>query len=609
MKNFKHNLAVISIFAFGLLSCQKDLVEALTDSKVYQASVESFDLRTKTQLGADNSVIWSSEDCIMVYDGIDNGKAYQLQSQYIGSTVGKFDLKENSEVSGNGESFDGTLAVYPYGEDLSLDMLDGGMCEVSGLCFSSEQMYLQESFANQSFPMVAYSTGANGALAFKNVGGVLKLTLTGDYAVSKITLTGNSGEKISGNVSVTVSADGIPSVQMDENSFETVTLVCDPAVQLDPLEGTDFYISLPPTDFVAGFNVEITDTEGYKDVKKTTVRNVVNRSKILVMPEVSSELSKTVDVTGMWTCVETYSNGTKNIFNVVLNEDGTAELLDNETVFDFSGWTIEDTKLSISFARYFTYSGNGLNLDIDIDLTSDFMSGTGRSNSWAENWNTGGSSYNYKDLLMTKNEGLCHTSVFEEITVASAVVNGYYSNIPSSATCGIVISADGDTQTYYASGTSGNHTFEITDLDPNTTYKYWAFAEFDGKYVRGLTFEVTTLPMYLLGVWLCKETDSNGNVEMYTVELFEGGDVSIYKSDFNYEAASWSCKGRELSIAITIFTPGYYGGTHISDGLYITIEDPYDPVCGVGEAESEAYNTNTGGSSYYCRELRMTKQL
>lgn len=893
----KKKLAVVSILTLGLLSCNNELVEVETVPKVYQASVESFDYRTRTQLGTDNSVVWSSDDCILVYEGSDTGMPYILQSSYAGSSVGKFALMDSDGVvNGGGESFNGTLAVYPYGENLSLDVHDGGVCAVSGLRFSPEQAYLQESFANESFPIIAYSTEGNNVLPFKNVGGALKLTLTGDYSVSKIMLTGKSGEKISGDAVVTVSGDGIPSVKMGDDAYESITLVCDPPVQLDPVNGTAFFFSLPPTDFVTGFKAVITDTDGYKDVKETNARNVVYRSKILVMPAISSELaepfcetgeafdiSKTtasitctftnipdgakcglkliwndgeklvpvnnpeecptvelsdlkpgtlysywayidyggniiegpemqfktdsmevygiwtcvetsadgtenaytfnlledgtavlntsnnyesaswnytgselevkfayygnstystltlnvdidssgmygsgksvlvsgsyystaesrkeydvtitrnmdrctteeavstteltailgcsfkylpsgsicgvivsdgknkkkypasssenyqeikvsdlipgtsytywaycefdgkhimgevkdfqtepVNVSGIWTCQETYSSGTTKAYTVALYEDGKAELLDGASSYEYCDWSCTGTILTVNFSRLTSSNGIGLSLQVDIDMYSTPMCGRGSADSWAENWNTGGSSHSIKDLVMTKNGDVCSTGEAFNITVASATINCGYSSIPSYAECGVVLSANGKTQTYYAAASDGCQTMEASDLEPNTTYRYWAFAEFDGMYIKGEIKEFTTLAMDLQGVWRCTETDSSGNVKTYTVELYADGKATINKADFQYESAGWSSKGRELNIGITILTPPVQvsGGTYISDGLQVLIEDPYNPVYGVGNADREVWNTDTLGGSNYYRKLEMTK--
>ena len=895
MRKMKTIFIALSLTGMAMVSCQDELAEMTPQRPGYMVSMESFQAQTKTQLGEENSVVWSEDDIIMVYENKDLGKAYQLESSCAGNSSGEFSLVEGWEVEGDGTSFSGTLAVYPYSERLSVEVLEGGKYAISGICFPSEQRYAEHTFSNGAFPMVSISSAGGSELNFKNVGGVLKLNLTGDYAVSKITLTGNSGERVSGEGTVTIGNDGLPYVSVGENSSESVTMLCDPVVQLDPYEATEFYISLPPTEFKNGFKVVITDSDGFKAVKETDLRNVVYRSKILRMPEVSPELSDPIcetgdacditktsvsiscsfanipqgaecgiklawddgemdvpvddaegtrmisvsglspdtvysywtyicyddfylegqvlqfetepmqltgiwtyvetsskgsqnvftmnlledgsvvlnksneydsaewtisgneitvkffwsnshsyrsltmkavideigicasgkatyrdgsyntgyvsvqdceiemtrnmdrcrtgevlsltevsavlgctfvnvsdgtvggvvvsdgknetkypalasagdqeiqisglapgtaysywaycecdgryimgevkefttvpmNVTGVWTCVETYSNGSKSTYSVALYEDGSAELM-NDNNYEYNGWSCKGDELSVSFSNYRNSSGSGIILKVRIDLDSTPMYGTGKIETWVENWNTGASSGSLRDLTMTKNEDVCSTGDAVNITVASAVINCSYSDLPSYAECGVVVSGNNQTFTFYADGAEGKQPISAAGLDPGIIYKYWAFAEFDGKYIRGESKEFTTASMDLLGTWLCVETDSK-KTESYTVQLHEDGKATISKRNFSYQSAGWSCIGRKLNIGITISVPpaGISGGTYITDGIIVEIEDPYNPVHGVGEAHREVINLDTLGGSNYYRDIEMTKQ-
>lgn len=695
MRTMRVTIIAIAVLAF--VSCQKELVDMNQEPVVYRASMESFSYPTKTQLGTDNSVVWTDEDCIMVYEGTDDGELYCLESSCAGSVSGQFVLREGSGTGGTGAVFPEVLAVYPYSGKLSLDISNKESFLVTGIEFPAEQAYSEHSFANNAFPMTALSSIDGTDLSFKNVGGILELALKGEYAVSKIMLTGNSGERISGDAIVTIGDDGIPSVEMSENSSESVALVCEPAVQLDQNVATVFYISLPPTDFKNGFKVVITDSDGYKAVKETRVRNTVPRSRILVMPEVSAELSdpscetgeasdvtessvaiycsfanipdgaecglrldwdggeivvpvnegegthlieisnlnpgtlysyqaymdlqeycvegqvmqfetESLQIEGVWTCSETYSNGTNKSYSVALYEDGSAELIGNSS-YEYSSWSCKGRELSVSFTRCKSASANGLKLKVNIDISSNPMSGTGRTQRWSESWNTGSMSSSYRDLVMTKNGDACSTGDVENVTVASAVVNCSYADLPKSAVCGVILSWNGNTKPYYADGTDGIQRISVSDIDPGTTYQYWAFAEFDGKYVKGDVKEFTTAAMNLIGSWLCVETDSDVDTLSYTVDLNDDGTAIIHKKNFSYQSASWSSEGRRLNVSICVYTPpaGVSGGLYCSDRLSVEIEDPYNPVYGVGDAEREAINLDTLGGSTYYRKLSMNR--
>ena len=108
------------------------------------------------------------------------------------------------------------------------------------------------------------AVSADTDLAFKNVGGGIKLQIKGTCKVESIVIEGNNGELLSGAAVVTVYADEekVPSIAMAENAETFVTLNCGNGVQLDENTATEFIISLPPTIFTKGFTVTVTDTDG-----------------------------------------------------------------------------------------------------------------------------------------------------------------------------------------------------------------------------------------------------------------------------------------------------------------------------------------------------------
>ena len=289
MKAIYRLIAAASIAVSAMVGCQEEQFRGNIDPDNYYASVETFDGKTKTALGADRSVVWSSDDRIAVFEN-GEGTAYQILDSYVGKSSGEFSLVEGLTTGGITDDADVTVAAYPFDEGLNLFAVSEDTYEISGLAFPAEQTYTPSSFADLSFPMVAVTSAGNRNLSFKNVGGVLKLSITGDYAVSSITLSGNSGELLSGSATITIDSDGIPSVQMDpETSGQEVTLLCDPAVQLDSEIATDFYISLPPTEFKDGFSITVTDENGLSSIKTTDKPNLLGRSKILSMPGLSDD--------------------------------------------------------------------------------------------------------------------------------------------------------------------------------------------------------------------------------------------------------------------------------------------------------------------------------
>ena len=282
-------MAAACTAAFVLASCQEESFEGRDGSDNYYASVETFGTDTRTALGEGCSVVWSSEDRIAIFEGNGSGQAYQVLDAYVGKSSGEFAEVEGLVTEGIGADIEGTIAVYPFNEDLTVTSGDNGDYIIEGVTFPSEQKYIAGSFSDEAFPMTAICEYGSRNLSFKNIGGVLKLSLTGSYSVSQITLTGNSGEPLSGSATVTLGPDGIPSVTMSDDASRSVSLVCSPAVQLDPEKTTDFYISIPPTEFEAGFTVTVTDENGLNSIKTTNKSNILGRSKILVMPGLSDD--------------------------------------------------------------------------------------------------------------------------------------------------------------------------------------------------------------------------------------------------------------------------------------------------------------------------------
>ena len=302
-------MAAACTAAFVLASCQEESFEGRPDTDNYYASVETFGSDTRTALQEGSKVVWSEKDRIAIFEGSGSGQAYQVLDAYVGKSSGEFAPVEGLMTGGTAEALDGTVAVYPFDESITVAADAEGTYTISGIEFPSEQIYAAGSFADEAFPMTAICENGSKSLSFKNIGGVLKLSLTGDYSVSRITLTGNSGEPLSGSATVTLGPDGIPSVTMSDDASTSVSLLCDPAVQLDPEKATDFYISIPPTEFGMGFKVTILDGEGKEHGLATHKTNSVERSSILAMPESTPESLDDIELTADTFCSVDFIEG------------------------------------------------------------------------------------------------------------------------------------------------------------------------------------------------------------------------------------------------------------------------------------------------------------
>ena len=296
-------ILLLSIGIALSVACQQENAPGSPEQKTgadYLASLECFDGPTKTSMTEDNGIVWTKGDQIAIFQGATVADTYQVKDQCDGTASGIFTLvSDNSEVNGefsSGMEIPANIAVYPYSEGLgcsSATVTDGGITAtsytISGFDFPSVQQYQANSFAQESFAMVAVTSSmSDHNLRFRNVNGALKLQLRGKCVVKSIKLEGNDNEKLAGASSITAyPGTTVPSIIMSSEASGTITLDCGDGVQLDPSVPTIFIISVPPTVFSKGFTVTVVDTEGTEMPVKASVSNEIKRSSILKMPIVT----------------------------------------------------------------------------------------------------------------------------------------------------------------------------------------------------------------------------------------------------------------------------------------------------------------------------------
>lgn len=228
---------------------------------------------TKTHLSEPDSKgiyypYWSARDAIAVYvDGINQPDLYSLESGQ-GTVKGTFSGVLHGQR---------LVGLYPY----SSKTKEGLQGNVLTLELPSEQSYVQGSFGQGAFPMVA--VGENGSLTFKNLCAVLRLSLTGSVAVQSITFSPHdSWMPVSGKATVRTDFSGEPVLVMADDGSGEVTLQCG-FVELNPSTPTDFFLVIPPGTYTGGFTVKIKTFNG--TVTKSTHADVTfNRSQLRSIP-------------------------------------------------------------------------------------------------------------------------------------------------------------------------------------------------------------------------------------------------------------------------------------------------------------------------------------
>ena len=244
---------------------------------IFHATTEAtYTPETKTYADQSMRVVWNEGDQVTIFNKITYNHGFEFNGD-DGDTAGDF-VQFTPEPSGfsTWEDIEHYYAVYPYST--------GNKCDYDGkltVVLPSVQSYKEDSFGIGANTMVAVSDSTR--LQFKNVGGYLSLRLYGDgVKVSSLKIEGNAGEKISGKAFVTIPMGGTPTTVMDETATESITIVCDPAVQLgaDTEHYTDFWFVIPPVTFSEGFRITVTDDQGGVFEKTTTNSLTVTRNQL-----------------------------------------------------------------------------------------------------------------------------------------------------------------------------------------------------------------------------------------------------------------------------------------------------------------------------------------
>lgn len=310
----KRKLIGMAIAAGAMLSaCQTLENPAEFDAPVQDnATIFTADLgpQTKTYLDfdAESGVYktkWADGDGIIILASQSDG-SFKGASGYlvdgIGTTSGKF----ASDISG--EHY---LAFYGYRSSAS-DLSKGEILPFFRVEQYSRQstdstgvMTVEKSFSDYAFPMYAESDST--VFQFKNLGGILKMSLTGTDYISSIYITSNSGVKMSGGSRIIMNDNGGFTTEMvDSLSSDFVRYVLN--AKLSETEATDCYIVLPPQTYTGGITIQINSVSGQM-IKTISSDFTLERSQIRAIPAFEYRN----EVTYSWAVIGSMSNWSEDI--------------------------------------------------------------------------------------------------------------------------------------------------------------------------------------------------------------------------------------------------------------------------------------------------------
>ncbi len=242
------------------------------DSIVFTAVFEQN--ASKTEIGEDYSVLWSTGDKIRVFNSATPEGVEFTLSGGAGTNKGRFSAPGSS--MGEGPFY----AVYPSEAATTLNGTS------IGVRIPAAQEYAADSFG-QKANLAAGKGDALEQILFRNLLGVVSFTLTGTRSVRSIHLRSQGSAPLFGTGSISGWEEEAPSVTLDSDAAsQEIILDCGTAGAALTAEGTTFHLAVPAGTLGEGFSFEAEDTDGNVMIRRAPAAegNRIARSGLLRMP-------------------------------------------------------------------------------------------------------------------------------------------------------------------------------------------------------------------------------------------------------------------------------------------------------------------------------------
>lgn len=260
---------MILIFAsvIGLIAgCTKADIKSAEEPKgslmVFTAGCDA----SRAVLQSDNSVYWSASDTIGVFGGTATNSPFHTSGTPTSTAV----------FTGYGDPTATQYYAYvPYSTATTFD---------SGTSVLTVNIPQIQSFTAGSFDPaanIAVAHSANTSLSFKNLCGMIKITVKGTAKLNALVFAGANNEVVSGSGTVDMTYSDAPQLVMHAATGETsyVGLISEEGVQLTDT-GTTYYIVVPAGTYANGFKLKFYDDSGCDMIRSTTKSFTVGRAQI-----------------------------------------------------------------------------------------------------------------------------------------------------------------------------------------------------------------------------------------------------------------------------------------------------------------------------------------
>lgn len=264
MKNILHTILFTLLLA---VACKEQLTEELPiyDSEESECGDEYVDLilledkDTKTSING-NSVIWKSGDNVDV-----NGVSYPVK---LSGNIASVRVKRAERY-----------VAFSPAEIIESDMV----------LIQPAQFYAEGSFGASAYPICAESTSTQ--LIFKNLFGILELTIKGSETVTSINVEDKAGSSVCGQYKL--SNGGL--TPQGTVQYDNVTLNCiseaENGVKLSS-SGTKFYVVLPARTYSSGLRINISTFSGHSMLIDSDTPRTLSAGHILSTPEIDFQVDK-----------------------------------------------------------------------------------------------------------------------------------------------------------------------------------------------------------------------------------------------------------------------------------------------------------------------------
>ena len=273
---------LLTLLVIGFTACTQNTIdEASNIKKNVKQIYATFEEDTRVELNENKKTVWTEGDKIVLYANGrheawgfmgktgDRGGSFSYLGYY--TSVPEFDFGDKCFAFYSCDNYGGFAYFTDTGEPAIFHYV------------RAEQQYKPKTYDPLSNAMIGVSDDGKN-FTFRNLMGHLRLSLTGDKCVEKITLRGNQNEILNGVRYVKYDDTDVSNWYSDYTAITTLT--CN-GVQLTD-KPTEFYFTLSPTLFNGGISVEVFFTDGTMYPIKTTNAVLIERNHIQPMATVDT---------------------------------------------------------------------------------------------------------------------------------------------------------------------------------------------------------------------------------------------------------------------------------------------------------------------------------